>query len=176
MIVVVMYLLIITGKKFGVSSSFQAMCSAAGGNRIADYFKYDWRSHTWLLLFVTGAIIGGYLSSTILNYEGPLSIAATTMDDLAQLGVQAPAGQHAESLLPSGLFTLDILFSLKGLLLFVVGGFLIGFGTRWAGGCTSGHAITGLSNLQLPSLVAVIGFFIGGLAMTHFILPIILSL
>ena len=39
-----------------------------------------------------------------------------------------------------------------------VGGFLIGFGTRWAGGCTSGHAISGLANLQLPSLVAVIGF------------------
>ena len=61
-------------------------------------------------------------------------------------------------------------------ILMVLGGFLIGFGTRWAGGCTSGHAISGLSNLQLPSLVAVVGFFIGGLLVTHILLPIILSL
>jgi uncharacterized membrane protein YedE/YeeE len=54
-----------------------------------------------------------------------------------------------------------------------MGGLLIGFGTRYAGGCTSGHAISGLSNLQLPSLVAVIGFFIGGLLMAHLILPLI---
>ena len=56
-----------------------------------------------------------------------------------------------------------------------VGGFLVGFGTRYAGGCTSGHAISGLSNLQLPSLVAVIGFFIGGLVMTHLIFPYLYS-
>jgi uncharacterized membrane protein YedE/YeeE len=46
----------------------------------------------------------------------------------------------------------------KGVLLLLVGGVLIGFGTRYAGGCTSGHAISGLSNLQIPSLKAVIGF------------------
>jgi uncharacterized membrane protein YedE/YeeE len=53
--------------------------------------------------------------------------------------------------------------------LLLVGGVLIGFGTRYAGGCTSGHAISGLSNLQIPSLKAVIGFFIGGLIMSYFI-------
>jgi uncharacterized membrane protein YedE/YeeE len=58
----------------------------------------------------------------------------------------------------------------------VVGGFLVGFGTRYAGGCTSGHAISGLSDLQLPSLIAVIGFFIGGLLMTYVFLPFILAL
>jgi uncharacterized membrane protein YedE/YeeE len=50
---------------------------------------------------------------------------------------------------------------------------LIGFGTRYAGGCTSGHAITGLSSLQFPSLLATIGFFIGGLIMTWFLIPLI---
>ena len=65
---------------------------------------------------------------------------------------------------------------MKGIILIVLGGFLIGFGTRWGGGCTSGHAIMGLSSLQFPSLVAVIGFFIGGLVMTHLLFPFIFSL
>jgi len=77
---------------------------------------------------------------------------------------------------PASLFSWGSLFSLRGFILMVVGGFLIGFGTRYAGGCTSGHAIMGLSTLQLPSLIAVIGFFAGGLLMTHLFLPLILSL
>jgi uncharacterized protein len=60
------------------------------------------------------------------------------------------------------------------LLILAIGGFLVGFGARYAGGCTSGHAISGLSNLQLVSLYAVIGFFAGGLLMNHFLLPYIL--
>ena len=55
------------------------------------------------------------------------------------------------------------------------GGFLVGFGARWAGGCTSGHAISGLADLQVPSLVAVVGFFVGGLAVTHLVLPLLLG-
>jgi uncharacterized membrane protein YedE/YeeE len=58
----------------------------------------------------------------------------------------------------------------------VVGGFLVGFGTRYAGGCTSGHAIMGLSNLQWPSLVATISFMVGGFIMANLILPFILKL
>jgi len=61
------------------------------------------------------------------------------------------------------------------LLLLVVGGFLVGFGARYAGGCTSGHAISGLSNLQWPSLIAVIGFFIGGLLVNHFVVPLLFN-
>ena len=53
-----------------------------------------------------------------------------------------------------------------GALKLLVGGFLIGFGTRYAGGCTSGHSITGISNFNLPSLLATICFFAGGLAVT----------
>jgi hypothetical protein len=58
-------------------------------------------------------------------------------------------------------------------LILAFGGLMVGFGSRYAGGCTSGHAISGMSNLQLPSLIAVIGFFIGGLVMTYFIMPLI---
>ena len=176
MIVVVMFLLIFTGRSFGVSSSFQAMCSAVGGGRVADYFKYDWRKHTWLLIFVLGSVIGGYISSTVLSHPDPMSLSEATIKDLADLGISPPQGDHSTSLLPLDVFNMETLGTTTGIIIFIIGGFLIGFGARWAGGCTSGHAITGLSNLQLPSLVAVIGFFIGGLLMTHFILPIIFSL
>jgi uncharacterized membrane protein YedE/YeeE len=57
----------------------------------------------------------------------------------------------------------------------VIGGFLVGFGTRYAGGCTSGHAISGLSNLQFASLIATIGFFAGGLIATHLLYPLLFN-
>jgi len=63
--------------------------------------------------------------------------------------------------------------SLKGFLVLAFGGLMVGFGSRYAGGCTSGHAISGLSDLQIQSLIAVAGFFIGGLLMTYFVLPLI---
>ena len=64
-------------------------------------------------------------------------------------------------------------FDPKILAILFFGGLLVGFGARYAGGCTSGHAISGLSDLQLPSLIAVVGFFIGGLIMTHLLFPLI---
>lgn len=172
MIVVVMVLLIYNGKRFGVSSSFRTLCTIGGAGKFADYFRYDWRTHDWLLLFVIGSIIGGVIAGQLFPNPGPVNLSEMTVATLAEMGVST-AGN---SLVPDSLFTLETLFSLKGIILFVVGGFLIGFGTRYAGGCTSGHAISGLANLQLPSLVAVIGFFIGGLLMAHIILPKILAL
>lgn len=173
MIVFVMFLLIYFGKSFGVSSSFKAICSLGGAGRVAEYFNYDWRSHDWLLLFVIGSILGGVLSQSLFANPDPVQLSTATVNDLTTLGLTVGS---TNALVPESLFSLSTLLSLKGFLLFVVGGFLIGFGTRYAGGCTSGHAISGLSNLQLPSLVAVIGFFIGGLLSTHFLLPFILSL
>ena len=173
MIVFVMFLMIYFGQKFGVSTSFQTMCSIAGGGKVADYFNYDWKKQSWLLLFVLGSIIGGWLSVQFLASPGPVQISDATINDLAALGVSAPAGNE---LIPLDVFNIETLASPKGIILMILGGFLIGFGTRWAGGCTSGHAITGLSNLQLPSLVAVIGFFLGGLVMTHLLLPAIFNL
>lgn len=172
MIVVVMALLMFLGQRFGVSSSFRHVCSAAGFGKSASYFDYDWKGGMWLLTFVVGSILGGWIASSFLNNHEPVEIASSTIAHLQSMGVEAPATEQ----FPIELFSLSTLVSLKGVLLFVLGGFLIGFGTRYAGGCTSGHAISGLSNLQLPSLVAVIGFFIGGLLMTHVFLPMILNL
>ena len=177
MIVVVMFLLIYAGQKFGVSTSFQTMCSAAGGGKFSEYFSYDWKKQSWLLIFVLGSIIGGWIASHVMVHPEPIALSQSTIDDLAVLGVETPdLENHSLSLLPRELFSLKTLSSTKGLILFVLGGFLIGFGTRYAGGCTSGHAITGLSNLQLPSLVAVVGFFIGGLITTHLLFPVIFGL
>ena len=177
MIALVMFLLIYLGQQFGVSSSFQALCSIGGAGKKIEYFNYDWKKHDWLLTFVLGGIIGGAIGVSLLASPEPVQISAATIADLAALGVQTPkTNTEGMGFLPHDLFSFEMLASLKGILLMVVGGFLIGFGTRYAGGCTSGHAISGLSNFQLPSLVAVIGFFIGGLLSTFVLLPIILSL
>ena len=177
MIAVVMFLLIYLGQKFGVSSSFQAMCSIGGAGKFFDYFDYDWKKQDWLLMFVIGAIIGGAIGVTLLASPDPVQISSATIADLNEIGISYPKDtSEGKGFLPQDLMNFEMLGTLKGFLLMVVGGFLIGFGTRYGAGCTSGHAITGLSNLQLPSLVAVIGFFIGGLITTFFVLPAIMSL
>jgi uncharacterized membrane protein YedE/YeeE len=84
--------------------------------------------------------------------------------------------QDFSAMMPADLFGVDQIFTIKGLIFMVFGGFLIGFGTRYGGGCTSGHAISGLSNLQLPSLIATISFMAGGFLMTHFGLPLLFKL
>ena len=177
MISLVMFLLIYFGQRFGVSSSFKAICSIGGAGSRYEYFNYDWKSHSWLLTFIVGSIIGGGIASTFLSSPEPIQISQATISDLSALGINTPTtNDEGAGFLPAEIFNFETLMSLKGILIMILGGFLIGFGTRWAGGCTSGHAISGLSNLQLPSLVAVVGFFIGGLVMTHLLFPIIFSL
>jgi uncharacterized membrane protein YedE/YeeE len=129
----------------------------------------DWRSQKWNLTVVLGSIVGGFIAQQFLSHPIAIDLSQDTITDLNTLGFE----NVGQSLLPSELFSWDAVFSLKGMSILLVGGFLVGFGTRYAGGCTSGHAITGLSSLQLPSLIAVIGFFIGGLIMIHIIYPIL---
>ena len=164
----IMVLLLFFGKSFGFSSNLRVICAACGAGKTAKFFDFDWRSQTWNLLFLVGAVAGGFISAEFLAGEEAVQISQATVTDLAELGISAPDG-----LQPEEIFSLEALFSLKGFLLLLIGGFMIGFGSRYAGGCTSGHAISGLSNLQLPSLIAVIGFFIGGLLMTHLLLPLL---
>lgn len=169
-IALVMTLLLWAGGRFGVSSSLRVMCAAAGAGRRVSFFNYDWRAQRWNLVFVLGAVAGGFIASTLLASPEPLDLSAATIDDLNELGIGFSGG-----LAPFELFSWESLLTPRGLLVLVGGGFLVGFGTRWAGGCTSGHAISGLSELQLPSLIAVIGFFIGGLLMTHVLFPFIFN-
>ncbi|MCC5939023.1 MAG: YeeE/YedE family protein [Lunatimonas sp.] len=162
-------LLIIGNKSFGISSSLRHVCAACMPANIP-FFTYNWKKEMWNLMFVLGVLIGGFIAGALLSNPETIVIAESTQQDLAQLGIT-----DFRSLLPADIFSWSNLFTLKGLFFFVIGGFLVGFGTRYAGGCTSGHAIMGISSLQWPSLVATIFFMLGGFVMTHLLLPHIMA-
>jgi uncharacterized membrane protein YedE/YeeE len=165
----VMLILIYFGKSFGMSSNLRTLCSMAGAGKKASFFSFDWKSQRWNLAVVVGAMLGGFVATNYLSHPTNVSINPETIQLLQMINIDAPQGK----LMPDALFSNQVFESPKAILILIIGGLLIGFGSRYAGGCTSGHAISGLSNLQLPSLKAVIGFFIGGLIMAHFILPLI---
>ncbi len=162
----IMVLLLYFGKSFGVSTNLRTLCTIAGAGKKVKFFDFDWKTQKWNLLFIFGAVLGGVISSTILKNDQPLQLAEATITDLKTIGLTFDG-----KLNPSQLFSLDAILSIKGSLILLIGGMLVGFGARYAGGCTSGHAISGLANMQLPSLIAVAGFFIGGLATTYLLLP-----
>ncbi|MDX1545644.1 MAG: YeeE/YedE thiosulfate transporter family protein [Rhodothermales bacterium] len=163
-------LLLIGGKLFGISANLRHLCAATVPGR-NDFFRYDWkRAGLWNLTLAAGIVLGGVIAATLLASPDPtVGISEATRADLAALGITDFTG-----LMPSEVFSWSGLLSVPGFVMIVAGGFLVGFGARYAGGCTSGHAITGLADLQVPSLVAVVGFFVGGLIVTHFVLPYLL--
>jgi uncharacterized membrane protein YedE/YeeE len=165
----IMLCLIYFGKAFGMSSNLSTLCSMTGIGKKVSFFDFDWKLQRWNLLVVLGAMVGGFVAVHFMSDTSNVDINPKTIAQLAQLGIDAPNGK----LLPDTLFSNDVFQSPKMIFILIIGGILIGFGTRYASGCTSGHAISGLSNLQIKSLKAVIGFFIGGLIMSHFILPLI---
>lgn len=162
-------LLLLTGKAFGISSSLKHMCAATvpGG---AEYFRYDWKGQgLWNLLFVLGVLLGGFIAVQFLGGGGPTGISGATKADLQALGLSDFSG-----LVPPELFSWSSLTTPIGWVVLGIGGFLVGFGARYAGGCTSGHAIMGMASFQRASLIAVVGFFIGGLFTTYVIYPLLL--
>ena len=169
LIALIMFLLIMVGKKFGMSSNLRTLCTICGADKTTDFFKFDWKAQRWNLVVVLGAIIGGFIGSHWLSTDVAVTLNPKTISDLNTLGFESAGRAY----LPTELFDTAVLTDFKNLVLLAVGGLLVGFGARYAGGCTSGHAISGLSNLQLPSLIAVVGFFIGGLVMIHLIFPLL---
>ena len=163
-------LLILGNKTFGISSSLRHVCAACVPAGIP-FFTYDWKKEIWNLLFVLGTAIGGFIAMNFLANPETIVISEATQADLTALGIT-----NFTDLMPVEIFNWDSLFTGKGILFFLIGGFLVGFGTRYAGGCTSGHAIMGISSLQWPSLVATIFFMIGGFLMTHVLLEPIMKL
>ena len=163
-------LLLFGNKRLGISSTLRQICAACLPSNIP-LSKYDWKKDTWNLFFVVGVLLGGILGGVVLANPEPVAISQSTIVYLKSFGVNDLAG-----LMPAELFNWSSLATAKGFLLMIVGGFLVGFGTRYARGCTSGHGILGLSALQWPSLVATASFFLGGILFSYFILPRILSL
>ncbi len=163
-------LLILGNKQFGFSSNLRHICASCFPGNIK-FFKYNWRKESWNLFFAAGTVLGAFIAAAFLSSNEPIQVATSLKNDLAQFGVT-----DYSNLVPLDLVSWESLFTLRGFILMVVGGFLVGFGTRYAGGCTSGHAIMGLSNLQWPSLIATCCFMAGGILMTWLILPMILNL
>jgi hypothetical protein len=169
MIALVMFLLLINGKNFGMSSNLRTLCTMCGADKNCQFFCFDWKKQRWNLMVVVGTIAGGFIAAYLMTKDAAVNIHPDVIGTLSEMGFK----DAGEAYLPDKLFALEALTDIKSLVLLAIGGFFVGFGARYAGGCTSGHAISGLSDLQLASLIAVIGFFVGGLFMIHFLYPII---
>lgn len=165
----IMFALLFLGKQFGFSSNLRTMCTIGGAGKCSKFFKIDWKKQRWNLMFLLGAILGGFLSSNFMAQDG----VEINPKVSAQLNEDFNIISDGATYLPTELFSSANLSNPSTLLILISAGFMVGFGARYAGGCTSGHAISGLSNLQIPSLIAVIGFFIGGLLMVHLLFPLI---
>jgi hypothetical protein len=163
-------LLVFGNKRLGVSSSLRHICAACFPGNI-QFFKYNWKRESWNLFFVAGITTGAFLAAMFFSNHQPINLNSNLVTVLSKYGIN-----DFSKLAPPDLFNWSSLFTVKGFMLMIVGGFFVGFGTRYAGGCTSGHSIMGLSNLQWPSLVATVCFMIGGIIMANFILPYVLQL
>lgn len=169
LIALVMYLMFYFGEKFGVSSNLETVCAMGGAGKFVDFFKFDWRKNKWNLVFVIGLIAGGYISNQWLTPDQSIALNPQTVEDLSEMGFSNAGATY----LPNEIFSIESILTVKGFLILLIAGILVGFGSRYAGGCTSGHGIVGLSSLSKESFIAVAGFFIGGLIMTWLILPYI---
>lgn len=169
MIALVMLVLLLMEKNFGMSSNLRTLCTLCGADKRVSFFRFDWKQQRWNLAVVLGAILGGFVASHFMLDTDAVLLNPNTIEQLQSIGFSDAGNAY----LPEYFFGGKAIFEPKQLALLIIGGLLVGFGTRYAGGCTSGHAISGLSNLQLPSLLAVIGFFIGGLVMIHLLFPIL---
>lgn len=163
-------LLILGNKHFGISANFRHICASCFPSNIK-FFQYDWKKEMWNLFFVGGIMIGAFLATYFLSNPAPIKVNPNLVEELKNYGIK-----DYSTLLPSEIFSFKSLLSLRGLVLLIGGGFLVGFGSRYAGGCTSGHAIMGLSDLQKPSLIATISFMVGGFLMANLFLPYLMKL
>jgi uncharacterized membrane protein YedE/YeeE len=167
---VVPLLLIMGNKRFGISSTLRHVCAACIPSNM-EFFKYDWKKELWNLFFVAGVVVGGFIATKYLSTPQPINVNPALVKELNKYGIN-----DYSNIVPKQLFSFSSLFTLRGFIMMVGGGFLVGFGTRYAGGCTSGHSIMGLSTLQLPSLIATICFMLGGFIMSNLLLNYILAL
>jgi uncharacterized protein len=162
-------LLLAGNKTLGISGTLRQVCAMCFPANIP-FLKYNWKDQLWNLFFAAGLLIGGFIGGVLLKPETPMPLSSKTVGELRSYGISDMQG-----ILPADIFSWSQLLTWQHLLIVVGGGFLVGFGTRYSGGCTSGHGIFGLSTFQWPSLVAVILFFISGILTANFLLPLLLQ-
>lgn len=144
---VTLTLLFVGNRRLGVSTGFENVCSLVVQ---APYFQRDSLrgTNSWRLPLLGGLVIGGFLSAVL--------------------------GGGWEPFWDLGMFDAEIGWGNGGKLIWMFGGgLLIGFGTRLAGGCTSGHGIFGMSNLELPSIISTVSFMAAGAVTTNLIYRVI---
>lgn len=163
-------LLLLGNKHFGISANLRHLCAACLPGKVP-FFQYNWRKEMWNLFFAAGILVGAFLAVQFLSLPHAVQVHPALLNELKQYNIQ----DHTK-LLPPELFSFKSLLTLRGFVVLVIGGFMVGFGTRYAGGCTSGHAIMGISNLQVPSMIATAAFMAGGFFMANVLLPFILKL
>jgi hypothetical protein len=157
-------------RSFGISSTLRHICAAAVPVNIP-FLKYNWKEELWSIFFAIGILLGAFVGTHVLSHPYQMSVSGATFDTLRALGVEETLG-----FVPDDIFNWSNLLTLQGFCFMILGGFMVGFGTRYAGGCTSGHGLTGTALLQPASFVALFAFFAGGLVSTHLILPLLLRL
>ncbi|HUR12149.1 MAG TPA: YeeE/YedE thiosulfate transporter family protein [Flavitalea sp.] len=163
-------LLLLGNRAFGISSSLRHICAACFPANIP-FFKYKWKNEIWNLFFVAGIIAGSFITMYFFHDPSPVKLNPVLTKELQTFGIT-----NYTNMVPRDLFNWKMLLTGKGFVLMILGGFLVGFGTRYAGGCTSGHSIMGISNLQWPSFVATLCFMAGGFLVSNLILPLILKM
>ncbi len=163
-------LFIVGNKAFGISSSYRHVCAAVIPSKLP-FFNYDWKkTGGWNLQLALGIIIGGAVALYFTPDNYQIAITASTTDALKTYGIT-----NFDGFMPVEVFNWDNILTLPGMIIMVLGGFLIGFGTRYGSGCTAGHGITGMANFQKASLIATISFFLGGMISAQFLIPLILK-
>lgn len=169
LIALTMFTLLYAGRNFGMSSNLRTICTMARADKTCDFFCFNWKAQRWNLLVMTGTVLGGFIAAHCLSNNQTPDLNPKTVGRLHALGFESAGAAYA----PTELFGNEAFSSPKTLAILLIGGLLVGFGSRYAGGCTSGHSISGISNLQIPSMIATIGFFIGGLIVVYFLFPVI---
>jgi len=159
----------IDNKPLAASSSYRHICAATFPSGIT-FLKYDWKGEIWNLYFVAGIIAGGVLTGA-LHQTSQVNITNETIQQLLAAGLTDTSG-----FAPAQLFSFAAFQTISGFLIIVLGGFLIGFGSRYAGGCVSGHSMTGISDLQWTSMLGTMCIFLGGIFTSYILLPLLIHL
>lgn len=146
---ITLLLLWVGNQRLGISTGFENLCALVVKTPYLQRGEIT-GSHGWRLPFLGGLVAGGALSALLGGGWSPFW-------DL-------------------GRFDAAIGFGPAGKLLWMfVGGLFIGFGTRMAGGCTSGHGIFGLSNLERASALSTLAFMSAGILTTNLLYRVLVT-